>query len=229
MSYFIRKNLGLIKFMMFIIVVLLILAFFMRNGCNSEEKQVELKEMWPLKEGNTWNYSVKGGEEEKLEIEVMAEKQDQEHGDCYQVEFDFGTHQTYEYYSYDDTGIYWFQLDNPWGSYDRVPPEYLIKAPPTENKSWQWQGELDTITGSDLDFKGEGDISQRGFMELELPTGSYEALKVEKEMELKMTGEKVDLRDIRYYVPGVGLVKQEVYENGYEQLNVIIEDYEVES
>lgn len=205
-----------------------LLTLFLAAGCNITEEDIEIKEMWPLEKENSWNYQMEGGEEEHLTIEVTGVEQDQELGEYYQVEFDFGTHQTYEYYLYDDEGLLWFQMDNPWGSYKRVPPEHLIKKPPNETKTWHWQGELETITGSDLYYKGEGQIKQKGFMELDLPTGSYNALKIEKIMDLEMAGEKIGLKDIRYYVPGIGLVKQEVHENGHEQLNILIEDYKIQ-
>ncbi|UMZ75020.1 hypothetical protein [Natranaerofaba carboxydovora] len=210
----------------FIIFIFIVIISLM-PGCFTGEKEAELEKMWPLEEGNEWGYQVDGGEEEELSISVYSVEEDEEFGKTYQVEFDFGSYQTYEHYSYDDEGLLWFQMSNPWGTYNRVPPEYLIKDPPGEAKSWEWDGELETISGRDLHYKGEGKIDQKGFMELELPDGSYNALKVEKNLTLEMDGETVELQDVRYYVPEIGLVKQEVHENGYEQLNIVIDDYEL--
>lgn len=229
-----RNEVKMLKCSFFLLFFLFFVQILLNTGCTNEKTESKLEEIWPLKEGNWWKYGTKGSEYEEVTIEVIEKKENKENkenknnAEVYVVEFDFGTYQVYEYYYYDEEGLIWFQMDNPLGSYKRQPPEYLFKTPSQENLQWKWEGEIQTISGSSFNYQGEGKTSQLSTIELELPHGSYKAIKIERELNLTMAGEDLDVTDRRYYVPELGLVKQEVKENGYEQLYMIIDDYEVD-
>ncbi len=206
----------------------------------------QAQELWPLSEGNYWQYQAEGketGDEVIVTVEQAGDtkiekdnkqsleksnKSDQfnQHENFY-VKFDYRTHETIEYYSYDNEGLLWHGLELSAGTYQRQPPQYLVKFPLGEAHQWSWQGELVPLQGEDLDYRGEAKIEQDEPEKVELPVGRKEGIEVRNNMNLEMAGEQLEIEETRVYVPGIGLVKQEVIENGEVQLKKLLTDYQL--
>ena len=196
---------------------------FIRSG---QEGEVPVAEMWPLQEGNTWYYQVEGSSaKDEVMVTVLKEQSKGNEQRTYRVGYDYQTHQTVETYTRTEDGLAWERIDNPLGQYERRPEQYLIKQPVGEHLSWEWDGELVPIGGQDIQYNGEAVITQEGFYKVDLPIGKHEGVKVINRMDLNFMGQRREIRDKRVYVPEIGLVKQEVEENGELRLKKLLTNY----
>ncbi|WP_143824644.1 hypothetical protein [Natranaerobius trueperi] len=206
---------------LFIGVIIWFFAWINTGGADISDS----REIWPLEEGASWRYQVEGEGAEDEVIVTVTKALDQS---TYHLQFDYGSHETLEQYTYQDDGLIWDAIENPLGEYQRVPAQYLIKFPIDRTHEWEWQGELLPISGEELGYSGKGEFTQSGLTTIDLPIGRYEGIEITSTMNINIQGEKNEIEETRVYVPEIGLVKQEVVENGQLKLKKLLTDYQME-
>ncbi|ACB85866.1 hypothetical protein [Natranaerobius thermophilus] len=228
------------KITIFIFGLLVILGIYLLfSQCGGEESERDFtdiisedldsdREIWPLSQGSAWRYQAEGqgtGDEVEIRVSEVEEYGEEKN---YQLHFDYQSHETFEYYSYDKEGLYWHGMELPTGEYQRVPEQYLVKFPVGQSHEWEWQGELMAVEGEELNYRGRAKLEQGEPVKVDLPLGKKEGIEVKNEMEVELAGEILQVEETRVYVPEIGLVKQEVVENGELQIKKLLTDYRID-
>lgn len=167
---------------------------------------------WPFADGNRWRFIGNGIEMAFVVIELGPGE--------YRVDAianDFVIQR--EYYTVRDGNIYATRREQPGGGFTFTPPQLFLEGPFVPGHSWVWEGEL----------AGEKAKTTSVVLEPETintPLGVFEAVPV----HLTVETETESLTNERWFVHGVGIVRERAQVPGIEEtviLDIVLAEYRV--
>jgi hypothetical protein len=185
-----------------LILVILVLMLTIGQGVCAEDENY-----FPLKVGNTWNYTVTV-REQKLQAEYkVAQKTSIEGQEAWAVEASInGMAQEKTYYFQNAVGVFSIFRSLLAYNFRFEPAQQILKYPVAIGDFWEQIGEFSDVV-QNISFNYQLNYKYSAMVELKVPAGTFTALKVTGTF-IASDGSKLDLQ--RYFVNGVGLIKEVV-------------------
>lgn len=170
----------------------------------------------PLSPGRVWTYTVNiRGAGSEMIVEA-GEPQSVEGNSVIPLSYAYANTALptqIEYYRIQEDAILLPRIDNVQGQYLKKPFQVFIKLPLKAGAKWEWNGRLVPI-GAGLSSTREKVLTRvTGEEKVITPAGTYEKAMGITFRTVYETGEtSFTLRDDRWYVRGVGMVKEVLYD-----------------
>lgn len=162
--------------------------------------------MFPWHPGDVWEMDAEsGGQKFKFTLTATAELDiDSQKVRHVEMKRDGEAVQT-EGYAVDEKGIHRVAF-GPAGVGKIKPPMTVLKLPLKNDATWEWKGEMESPDGT---VKAEATFKLTGPEQSKVPAGTFEVWRVEQHLFETIGGQKVDVTNLLYFSPGVGIVRQE--------------------
>lgn len=210
------------------IIFLVLLA--MAVGCGNQN---EAKAFLPLNPGVTWHYDV-DIQGQKLEMQVqVGETKEVEGKIAYPVSYSYSElalPTQIEYYVLQEKAILFPRVDNVQGQFLKKPFQTFFKFPLKEGSKWEWSGKLIPV-GENKEAVTLGTVKTTVEDEetVSTPAGTYKkALRISfVSVNEAADGTKFEIKEDRWYVKKIGMVKEVLYdERGNQVLVAVLRKFE---
>ncbi|WP_148137660.1 hypothetical protein [Candidatus Formimonas warabiya] len=197
--------------------------FLFSAGCAARN---EAKNFLPLNPGVTWYYDV-DIQGEKVEMQVQVGEQKEVEGKlAYPLSYSY--HQQalptqIEYYAVEDKTIMFPRIDNVQGQFAKKPSQVFLKFPLKKGDKWEWSGKLLPLGKKEAVATGTVQAVVQEAETVSTPAQTYKnALRISFTSVFTTQGTNFGIKEDRWYVNKIGMVKEVVYDEKGEQVLIAV-------
>jgi hypothetical protein len=208
-------------------VILFALVLLAASGCAGRD---DAKSFLPLEPGNKWTYAVNiEGKDVELFVEV-GQPREVEGKTAFPLSYSYsnlGLPTQIEYYVVQEDAIIFPRIDNVQGQYLKKPFQVFLKFPLKEGSKWEWSGNLVPEAAGEETTKASVNAEVREVETVVTPIKTYKkALRISFESSFDTAEADFVVREDRWYVKGVGMVKEVLYDDaGEELLSAVLKNF----
>lgn len=206
------------------------LAFLsvMLTGCGDRG---EAKGFLAINPGVTWYYEVDiQGDKTEMQVQV-GEPKTIEGKTAYPLSYSYNQlalPTQIEYYVTQDKAVLFPRLDNVQGQFLKKPQQTFLKFPLKKGDEWEWSGKLIPVGEKEAVASGTVKTVVEDEETVTTPAGTYKkAVRITLVSVHESQGTKFELKEDRWYVNKIGMVKEVLYdEEGNQVLIAVLEKIE---
>ncbi|NMA13778.1 MAG: hypothetical protein GX930_00865 [Clostridia bacterium] len=204
-------------------LALLSLFILLVVGCAGQN---EAKNFLPLTPGNLWTYDVNiQGERTDMQVEV-GQPREVEGKNAIPLSYSYNRlalPTQVEYYVIEDNAIVFPRIDNVQGQYLKKPFQVFLKFPLKPGAKWEWTGNLVTMGDDDKKTRARVRVEVNEAEKVVTHVATYQkAVKISFNSVFDANGTDFAIKEDRWYVKGVGMVKEVLYDETGEEIMVAI-------
>lgn len=199
------------------------LFFALIAGCAQRQ---EARTFLPLNPGNTWQYTVNvDGEKQRMQVEV-GESREVEGYNAFSLSYSYqqlALPTQVEYYVPQENAVLFPRLDNVQGQYLKKPFQILLKFPLKKGEKWEWDGKLVPVGSKTpaVDARIQTEVTR--VETVTVPAGTYKnAVRVSFSSVFNTGDTGFEVKEDRWYVKGIGMVKEVLYDEKGEEILVAV-------
>lgn len=208
---------------------IIFLAFFgLLTGCGDRGGAKEFLQITP---GVTWYYEVNiQGAKSEMQVQV-GEPKTVEGETAFPLSYSYNQlalPTQIEYYVPSEKALLFPRLDNVQGQFLKKPYQTFLKFPLKEGDKWEWSGKLVPIGEKEAVSSSTVKTVVEDKETINTPAGTYKnAVRISLDTINESQGTKFQLKEDRWYVNKVGMVKEVLYdEKGNEVLSAVLKKIE---
>lgn len=203
--------------------ILLSIFLLLAVGCAAGN---EAKAFLPLTPGNIWTYDV-DIQGEKVEMHVEAgQPKNVEGKNTIPLSYSYSSlalPTQIEYYSTRENAIVFPRIDNVQGQYLKKPILVFLKFPLKKGAKWEWSGKLVPMGSNKTVVQAKVVTQVKNIESVLTPAGNYKkAFKISFVSSFNSQGNNFVIKEERWYVKEVGMVKEVLYDDQGEEVLVAL-------
>jgi len=204
------------------------LCFLLLTGCGDRNNA---KNFLLLHPGVTWYYDVDiQGMKQEMQVQV-GEIVKIDGADAYPLSYSYhelALPTQIEYYVVREQAVLFPRLDNVQGQFLKKPQQTFLKFPLKKGDKWEWSGKLIPVGERKEAASGTVKVAVEDEETVSTPAGTYKnAVRVSFVSVNQTNGTKFEIKEERWYVNKVGMVKEVLYdERGNEVLTAVLKKVE---
>ena len=198
------------------------------TGCAERN---DAKRFLLLNPGVTWYYDVDiQGVKQEMQVQVGEAKQIAGKN-AYPLSYSYhelALPTQIEYYVVQDKAVLIPRLDNVQGQFLKKPQQTFLRFPLKKGDRWEWSGKLIPVGENDAVASGSVKATVEDEETVVTPAGTYQkAVRISFVSENEADGAKFEIKEERWYVNKVGMVKEVLYDEiGNEILTAVLKKVE---